>query len=178
MASQKCACRWYFSKSDGSTRILENDAFDFCEKERLGRGRTARSDMQSCHTAHISAQSRGWLAKPRRIRRARTNGRQRAGRYLPDEDCRGLTLSEGMMFLRFPMEKTREGTGIRSWRCSSVGARRMKFLRFLLEKTSELTRIRSWRRSSMGASSCVSQRKRQGKAPHAAPAPFPFLCSM
>ena len=49
-----------------------------------------------------------------RTRRARTNGRKRAGRYQPDDDCSGLALS------RFPMEKTRKGARILSRRRSPV----------------------------------------------------------
>ena len=164
MGSQTSACTWYFSNSDGFLQFLENVAFDFCEKERSGRGRTARSDMQSCHRAHISAQSRGRLAKPLRVRRARTNGKQRAGRYLPDEDCSGLTLSEGTMFLRFPMKKTRKGARILSRRRSPVPGC-LAPLPFA-----------PWRLEAQDQVPAFPNGKEKERHRNSVPAPFPFFC--
>ena len=121
--------------------------------------------MQSCHRAHISAQSRGRLAKPLRVRRARTNGKQRAGRYLPDEDCSGLTLSEGMMFLRFPMKKTRKGARILSSRRSPVPGR-LAPLPFA-----------PWRLEAQDQVPAFPNGKDKGTRRNSVPAPFPSSCA-
>ena len=118
VGSQMCACTWYFSNSDGFPQFLENVAFDFCEKERSGRVGTARLAFPLLKAPHVlRGDGRGVRSSFGKHERTSPksvwgfvwgmgkvnaappvhngkHGDSGHGRYLPDDDCSGLTHSQ------------------------------------------------------------------------------------